>query len=365
MDLKNKKILVFTGGGLSPALNPIFYGVIKEAKKRKAKIYGGFFGWHCLSDKGKIVSLNNFNEEEIKNKGGSFLRSSRTNPYKFKNGIKELKENIEKKKIDYLVAVGGNDTLEVAFKLFKEEKIKIVGAPKTIDNDLDKTFFSPGFPTAAYKLIQFVKEIKETAAPALSRIFIIEVMGEKSGWLVASSYLGGADVIIPPEKYIDIDRVIKKIAFKYKKNGNFAVVAISKEAQLGNKIKGVFDDQYDGYGNIRHDLKCLDLKKEIKKRIGAETKILIPGNWLQAGNPIDIDRQLSIKLGKKAVSLLANEKFGWVGIIKKRKDQLIIRETTLEKIIKKTYLDENYFDFKNLVPRKKFINYIKSILPSI
>lgn len=362
MNLKNKKILVFTGGGLSPALNAILYGVIKEAKIRKAKIYGGFYGWQCLLSQGKIISLKNFDEEKIKNKGGTFLRSSRTNPY---SNLKELKTNLKKKAIDYLVVIGGNDTLSAAYKLSKEEKISLVAVPKTIDNDLSETYWTPGFPTAAYKLINFIKEIRE-AAFALSRIFIVETMGHEAGWLASSSFLGGADVIIPPERYIDLDRVLRLSLQKYKKNKNFAIIVISREAKLGDKIMGILDDQKDGYGVIRHELKCWDLRNEIKKRLNIDAKIVIPGNWLESGNPIPIDKKFAINLGRKAIDLLSKEKFGWAPIIeKKKKNKISLGTCLLEKILKRRELDENYFDFKNLIPRKKFINYIKSILHSV
>ncbi len=358
MSLENKKILVFTGGGLSPAFNPILYGVIKEAKRKKAKIYGGFYGWQCLFSEGKIIPLKNFDEEKIKDKGGTFLRSSRTNPY---IKLKELKRNLKKKAIDYLVVIGGNDTLNAAYKLFKEEKIFLVGVPKTIDNDLSETYWTPGFPTAAYRLINFVKELREPAY-TLSRIFIVETMGQNAGWLASSSFLGGADVIIPPERYIDLDRVLRITLQKYKKNKNFAIIVISREAQLGDKIKGILDDQKDGYKVIRHELKCWDLRNEIKRRLKIDAKIIIPGNWLESGNPIPIDKKFAIKLGKKAIDLLSKGKFGWTSIIKKKKNKIVVDSAPLEKLLKNKFLDETYFDFKKLIPKKKFINYIKTIL---
>lgn len=362
MNLKNKKILVFTGGGLSPSLNPTLYGVINEAKKRKAKICGGFFGWHCLTNEGEVINLNNFKEEKIKDSGGTFLRSSRTNPYKFKDGFLELKKNIKEKSIDCIVAIGGNDTLGAAYKIFKEREIPIVGVPKTIDNDLSVTYFTPGFISAAHKLINFTREIKNDAAQALSRIFIVESLGEKAGWLAAAGYLGGADLVIPPEKYIDVDRVVKLVKLKYKKNNNFAVIVMAKEAQLGNKIKGLIDDQKDDYGVARHELTCWGLKKEIKKRLGFDTKILMPGNWLQSGQAVPLEKKLSIALGRRAVKLLAEDKVGWSSIIKKRGYKLTVGEAPLKEIHKKRLLDEKMFDFKKLVPTKVYLNYLKPIL---
>jgi len=361
MELKNKKILVFTGGGLSPSLNPTLYGVINEAKKRKAKIYGGFFGWRCLLNGGKIMPLNNFKEEKIKNEGGTFLRSSRTNPYKFKNGPQEIKNNFEKHSFDYMIPIGGNDTLGAAYRFFKEKGIKLVAVPKTIDNDLSETYWAPGFPTAAAKLINITKEIRG-AAYALSRIFIIEIFGEKAGWLTASAYLGKADIIVPPERYIDIDRVIKLIKEKYKKNKGFVIIAMSKEARLGDKIKGVVDDQNDSYGIVRQELKSHFLKKEIKKRLNIDTKIIIPGNYLQTGPAIKIDRDFSILLGRTAVKMLDEGLFGFMPSLAKSGNKIVVKKIELSKNIGSNYLNNEMFDFKKLVPKKAFLNYMKPIM---
>ena len=387
-NLKNKSILVFTGGGLAPGLNALLYGVVKEAKKEGAKIFGGLFGWHCLSKDGKIVDLdkifgwarsdcrspkgggalfgcNKINLEPIKSAGGAILRSSRVNPYKFKNGINELKEKIKKHSLDYLVAIGGNDTLGAAWRLYQGCHLPIVGLPKTIDNDLAGTYWSPGFPSAAFRLIHLVKEIKREAAYSLARIFIIESMGAHAGWLTASASMGGADVIIPPEKYIDLDRVLKLTAERYKKNGNFAVVVMSNQAQLGDKIEGVTDDQTDHYGIIRHELKSQNLKREIKEKLKIDTKIIIPANYLESGSPIKIDREFAIKLGRKAIHLIKQNKIGFMPCLVRKNSKISVSEITLNKVTgKDNYrrLDETYFDFKNLKVKQKFLDYLKPIL---
>ena len=172
--MTKKTILVFNGGGLAPALNPTLYGVITKAKKQGFKILGGMYGWASLLDNGRIVDLTKLNIEPIKNIGGTFLRSSRTNPFNVKDGVTQLKDKIKEHKIDYLVAIGGNDTMGAAERLFREENLPIIGIPKTIDNDLPETYFTPGFPSAAFYFSSYVKEIREDAAYALSRIYIIE-----------------------------------------------------------------------------------------------------------------------------------------------------------------------------------------------
>src|SRR3989338_5779867 len=180
--MNKKTVLIFTGGGLAPALNPTLYGAITRARKEGFRILGGLYGWACLGANGKTIDLTKIDLEIIKKNGGTFLRSSPTHPFNSKNGLAELKKRIKKLKIDYIIAIGGDDTLGAAYKLHQQSIIPIDGAPKIIDNDLPETYWSPGFPSAAYYFSQFVKEIREDAAYALSRFFIVEALTAKAGW---------------------------------------------------------------------------------------------------------------------------------------------------------------------------------------
>ena len=146
---KSKTIFLLTSGGLAPALNATLYGVIKAARKQGWKILGGLNGWSSLVQNGRIIDLTNLKIECLKNRGGTFLKSSRTNPFKVQNGINLLHQKIKQHKINALVAIGGDDTLGAAQKLAQEEGLPIVGLPKTIDNDLTGTYWTPGYPSAA------------------------------------------------------------------------------------------------------------------------------------------------------------------------------------------------------------------------
>jgi 6-phosphofructokinase 1 len=367
-NLSNKTILVFTGGGVAPALNPTLYGVITGARKEKAKILGGIFGWASLLDNGKIIDLDKFDIEPIRDVGGTILRSSRTNPFKIENGVNQIKNNIKKNKIDYIIAIGGNDTLGAAKKLAEEESLPIIGLPKTIDNDLSGTYFTPGFPSAAHYLSSFIKEIKIDAAYALQRIFVIEAMGMNAGWLSASASYGWADIIIPPEKEIKLDKFFTLLERRYKENGNFATVAISQEAKIEGGICGIVDDQKDLFGVIRHDLICISLRDEIKKRMNIDSKILLPGNWLETGKPIEIDRKLAIELGKKAIELVKEEKFGFMAnLVRPDQKSLEIKvdSVNLNEVVgenKYRGLPDEYFDYENLTVTNQFFDYMEPML---
>lgn len=362
--LKNKKLLVFTGGGLAPALNPTLYGVIREAQRHQMKIFGGLFGWACLLRNGKAIDLTHFNPLPLKDVGGTFLRSSRTNPLGISDGLDIVKEKLREYGVDFVVAIGGDDTLGAANALFNKEKIKIVGIPKTIDNDLQGTYYTPGFPTAAYYTAKFCEEIKMDAAYALSRIFIIEVLGRKSGWLAASGAFGAADVIIPPEREVKLSRVLNLLAQRYEKNGNFATLVISEETNFDQEIQGLEQDQKDSFNIKRKSFIALGLKEKIKKELGIDCKPLFPGNFLQTGSPIKFDADFADKLGMGSINLIKQEKFGFMTALKRvgKSLRLEVIETPLAKAVGKVkLLDDTYFDFENFKVKNKFYNYMKPI----
>jgi len=363
-NLKGKKLLVFTGGGLAPALNPTLYGVIREAQRQKMKILGGLYGWACLTEKGKTINLTSFNAKPLKDIGGTFLRSSRTNPLCESGGLEVVLDKLKQYKADYVIAIGGDDTLGAANQLFKKSNIKIVGIPKTIDNDLQGTYWSPGFPSAAYHTARFCEEIKIDAAYTLSRVFIIEVLGRQSGWLAASGAYGSADVIIPPEKGVKLKKVLDLIKKRYKENGNFATVVLSEEANF-DKLKAFEQNQCDSFKVKRKNFIALGLMEKVKEELGISCKALFPGNFMQTGSPIKVDATSACSLGHYAVSMLKEKKYGRMACLERTKkpDSIQISDVILEKATEKEkVLDNTYFDFAECQVKKKFLDYMEPIL---
>lgn len=357
-----KNILVLTSGGLSPSLNPTLYGVISQAKKLNFQIYGGISGWASLVQRGKIINLTRQNTEILKSRGGTLLRSSRTNPLKAFGGIELLKENLRKYKINGLIAIGGDDTLMAAAKLHNDFQVPVVGLPKTVDNDLPLTYFTPGFPTAAYYAAKLTAETKEDSAYTYSRIYIIEMYGAVSGWLTCATVLGGADIIIPPEWQFDLDKIINLVKRRYEANGNYCVIAVSKEARIKG-IKGKPEKQPDGFGNPRNEYVSLALQEKIQSQLGLTTKIIIPMNYLQSGNPIKLDIEIGHKIGKLGVDLINRQQTGQAVIINYARKKFGLKTVPLNHFIKKGKgLDNSLFNQKTMLPTVKYLNYLKTMI---
>src|SRR3989338_694497 len=161
-------ILTFTGGGIAPALNPTLYGIVTEAKKRGIRVLGGIRGWASLLEGGQIVDLTDIDPAPLSNQGGTLLRSSRTNPFKREGNREQIEKTLRAQGIDAIIAIGGDDTLGAAHRVHKEWNFPIVGIPKTVDNDLDGTYWTPGFPSAAQFTAQQTYDIKTHGAYARS-----------------------------------------------------------------------------------------------------------------------------------------------------------------------------------------------------
>ncbi|MEK7213046.1 MAG: 6-phosphofructokinase [Patescibacteria group bacterium] len=361
------KIFIFTGGGLAPTLNSTIYGIVEATQNLGWEVYGGLFGWASLLKGGKHVRLDNLDLKPLLIHGGTILRSSRTNPFKVEGGAEQIKQTIKDLKIDGIIAIGGDDTLNAARRL-AEMGLPVVAVPKTIDNDLSGTYFTPGFPSAAHYLKIFTSQIKEDAAYALSRIFVIESQGMKAGWLAASAIYGGADVIIPSEGVHDLDKVLTVIKDRYQKNGNYAVVVVAQEAQFKQKLEIKEDIQIgEQYGHKRQSFICLALREIIKERLGVDTKALYPGNFLESDEPITLDRDMARLLGAKAVGLLEQKKYGLMACIvrpKEKKLDLKIEAVLLSEAVgdgKYRALPADFFDVENFKPTQKFLDYMAPI----
>lgn len=364
-----KTILVFTGGGLVSVLNASLYGVISRAQEKGFRVLGGLCGWKSLLPGGKIIDLTETKIDILKDQGGTFLRSSRTNPLGQKDGVEFIKKRMKELDIDALVPIGGNDTLGAARQLAEKFRIPLIGIPKTTDNDLSATYWTPGFPSAAAKIGLMAKQIKEEAAYALSRIFLIETMGMRAGWVAASSFWGNPDLILVPEREISLDSVLEKLNKKYKENGDYATVVLAEEVRFDKEVSGIIDSQPDQFVTTsRQSLVSLGLREKIKKELGVDTKIVMPRSYLQVGPPVEIDKRFAILLGEKAVDLVEIGKTGLMNCIVRpdeSKREFEVSSVSLNKVVGEEnhrVLDDKTFNFEEFQVTAQFRDYLTSII---
>ena len=308
---KKKQIAVITGGGDAPGLNAVIKGIVTKSKSLGYDVLGFKLGWKGLIEDSSYGKLDLDEVEDIHMTGGTILGSSRTNPYKIEDGEKKIIESLKKNDCDYLIAIGGDDTLGVANKLSKAG-VKVVGIPKTIDNDLSGTDCTFGFDTAINRAMEQIENL-HTTAKSHDRVIVVEVMGRHAGWLTLDSGLaGGAHYIILPEEKFDIEDICNVIKKRKEEDKNYSIIAISEGALPKNEEWFKGEEEKDAFGNVvlkRRDI-AKNLAKEIEKRTGAETRHVVLGHTQRAGSPTAFDRVLGLRLGVRATELIDEGDFG-------------------------------------------------------
>jgi len=206
--------------------------------------------------------------------------------------------------------VGGEDTLGVAAKLFKDGINNVVGVPKTIDNDLSCTDYTFGFDTALNVATECIDRL-HTTAESHHRIIVAEVMGRHAGWIaVESGIAGGADVILIPEMPIDLDEVCAIVNKRHQRGKTFSIVVVAEGAQFKEGTFVTQEQKLDDFGHVRLGGIGEKLGQEIEKRTGFETRVSVLGHIQRGGSPTAFDRVLGTRFGVKAVELLKEKKFG-------------------------------------------------------
>lgn len=303
-----KKIGILTGGGDCPGLNPVIRAVVRKAYNEGYEVVGFKNGWKGAIDNDTMaLDLNAISG--ILPKGGTILGTSRTNPYKKEGGVEKVKATIKAQGLDALVAVGGEDTLGVAYKLTKDGIPNIVGVPKTIDNDLSATDYTFGFDTAVNIAMECIDRL-HTTAESHHRIMVAEVMGRHAGWIaVEAGIAGGADVILIPEKPIVIEEVCATIKKRHARGKTFSIVVVAEGAKFASKDITV-EEKLDEFGHVRLGGIGELLGVEIEKRTGFETRVSVFGHIQRGGSPTAFDRILGTRFGVRAMELVLEKKFG-------------------------------------------------------
>jgi len=304
-----KKIGVLTGGGDCPGLNAVIRAVVRKSIQYNWEIIGIKNGWKGLID-GEMELLTDYSVSGILPKGGTIIGTSRTNPFKNQEDVQKVKDNIKKLGIDALVAIGGDDTLSVAFK-FHQMGIPVVGVPKTIDNDLSCTDYTFGFDTAVSIVTEAIDRL-HTTAESHRRVIVLEVMGRHAGWIATiGGIAGGADEILIPEEPFDIDEVCSHLKRRYDRGKKFSIIVVAEGAEpkhLGSLI--IDSKEKDDFGHLRLGGVGHYIAKLIEERMDVETRVTVLGHVQRGGTPTAYDRVLATRFGVAAVDLLKDENHG-------------------------------------------------------
>src|SRR6202158_2110080 len=318
------RIGMLTGGGDCPGLNAVIRAVVRKGVFHYQDEFVGFMeGWRGLiEDKSMPLDLDAVGG--ILPRGGTILRTSRTNPSKRPDGIDKSIATLKRHNIEALIAIGGDDTLSVAQKLH-EKGVNVVGVPKTIDNDLGGTDYTFGFDTACNEVCEAIDRV-HTTAEAHNRVMVVEVMGRDAGWIALySGIAGGADVILIPERPFDVDKVAESIRQRHERGRYFSIVVVAEGAKFSADtdpshgapvLQDMDKDEFGhaklgGIGNI--------LAREIEKRTGFEARSVVLGHIQRGGSPSAFDRVLATRYGVGAIDMVHREEFGCMAALRSNK----------------------------------------------
>ena len=381
-----KNIVYFQGGGPTTVINSSLYGVIKAFKENKieCKLYGSLYGVEGLIND-ELVDLSELKEEEIElllQTPGAFLGSSR---HKLEEGcieFEKIAKTVKKYNIGYILPNGGNDTMDTCDKLFHYfEKnggdVKVVGIPKTIDNDLPENYFSLGFPSAARFVANAVKSlIIDASSYRKGKVTVIESMGRDTGWLAASSMVNEKDyrpdLLIVPEMKLDISHFIEKLKEVYEKK-KYAIVMIGEGIDLPH-INSIADDNF---GHKSMEGSGLSLCRIIEKELKLSTRFIPLSLLMRSFSPMmsEVDRKYAVSAGKLALNSALKGENGMMVSVKEKDKQIYLSLSKasliannvrkIDPILLKDYdeIDPSLIEyFANIIDEAKGIEYENGII---
>ena len=302
---------MLTGGGDCPGLNAVLRAAVRKGQQHYGDELIGFRdGWKGVVE-GIVEPLDIERMRGTLPRGGTILGSSRTNPYKLEGGVDRVVTTLHEQRIDALIAIGGEDTLGVASKLH-DEGVKVVGVPKTIDNDLSATELTFGFDTAVQICVDAIDRL-HTTAESHDRVMVVEVMGRHAGHIALwAGIAGGATMVLLPEYPFDIAEVCDALHHRHETRGHYASIVVVAEGAVPKEGSFSVDEsaQVDAFGHARLGGIGDALAKEIESRLGYETRAIVLGHVQRGGTPTAFDRVLSTRFGIAAIDAVHDGDFG-------------------------------------------------------
>ena len=325
------RIGLLTGGGDCPGLNAVIRAVVRKGTNAYGhELIGYRHGWAgVLAD--EAIALTTETTRGILHRGGTILGTSRTNPFKEEGGGERVRESLERRGVDALIPIGGEDTLGVARRLH-DLGVPVVGVPKTIDNDLNGTDFTFGFQTAVQIATDAIDRL-HTTAESHNRVIVVEVMGRHAGWIAAyAGIAGGADVILVPERPFDVEEVCTRLQRRHAAGSTFSIVVVSEGAEpAGGEAAASLHQGTDAFGHVRLGGIAVYLEQEIEQRTGFESRMTILGHVQRGGTPNAYDRVLGTRFGVAAIDAASRGDFG---------KMVALRGTAIEAVSLDEALDE-------------------------
>ena len=314
------RIAISTGGGDAPGLNAVIRAAVLSAVNRGWEVLGIKRGYAGLMGEDEVIPLTKESVRGIAHLGGTILRTTnRGNPFfyptKGSDGTlvevdrsDELMAAAQRLGIDAIISIGGDGSLAIAKRLC-DKGMRVVGVPKTIDNDVSGTVTTFGFDTAVNTALEAIDRL-HTTAESHDRVIVLEVMGRDSGFIALHSGLAGtADVILIPEIPYDLHRVCDKIMSRDRAGRHFSIVVVAEGAFPKGGSVSLIGESLPGQARRLGGL-CEPLAREIQSLTGKETRSLVLGHLQRGGVPTGYDRLLATRFGGAAVRAIASEKWG-------------------------------------------------------
>jgi len=304
------RVGVLTGGGDCPGLNAVIRAVVRVIHNANGETLGLLEGWRGAIE-GNARKLTIADTDDIIFKGGTILGSSRTNPYKQEQDVQRLRDSFERMGLDALIAIGGDDTLGVASKLYSDHQLAMVGVPKTIDNDLNSTDVTFGFDTSINIVMDAVDRLR-TTAESHRRIMVIETMGRHAGWIAFYSGIAtAADYVLVPEIPVNLEHMCTILKKRREAGKPYGIVVVSEGATLTEDEGFVTQDtEIDDFGHVKLGGIGEVIADIIERRTGIETRFVTLGHLQRGGPPSAYDRVLGTRLGIHAARLALQKTFG-------------------------------------------------------
>jgi ATP-dependent phosphofructokinase / diphosphate-dependent phosphofructokinase len=317
------RIGVLTGGGDCPGLNAVIRAIVRRGIDGHGHAIIGFRdGWRGPLENA-YEELTIETTRGILPRGGTILRSSRTNPFKREDGAERVREHMETLNLNGLIAIGGEDTLGAAARLHADHGLPVIGVPKTIDNDLGGTDMTFGFDTAVQIATDAIDRL-HTTAESHNRVMIVEVMGRHAGWIALHSGLaGGADVILIPEQPFDIEEVCRLIRRRHSRGRFFSIVVVAEGALPKEGSMETVEADEDEFGHARLGGIGQRLENEIEERTGYESRATVLGHIQRGGTPTAFDRVLATRLGVAAIDAANEDSWGMMPALRGTRIELV------------------------------------------